>query len=216
MPETKQQDKSGPIARGKRLKSLRMMAGLSRKAVDESYQISSGTLQGWEDGRYGGLTQKGARRILQSMQREGVQCSLEWLIHGTGLGPQLSAPMDATLNPSAGDDAAMVDELLYFRNRNQDIMDHIINDKLMLPCYEVGDVVAGRRRYNWREVQGLLGKNCLIQLNTGEIYLKHLKEVTLDEILHFTMLEDSKMLSIAFDKIRCIAPVTWHRRRDPA
>src|SRR5262249_31447785 len=48
------------------------------------YGISANTLQSWEKAKAGGLTSKGAKRILSALQQEGVNCSTEWLLYGIG------------------------------------------------------------------------------------------------------------------------------------
>ena len=70
--------------RGRRLKLLRSMTGLPRKALEQKYHISASTIQSWEDAKAGGLTEKGAKRVIQVFHKEGIQCSLNWLLHGLG------------------------------------------------------------------------------------------------------------------------------------
>ena len=57
-------------SRANRLKRLRRMTGMSRKDFSTRYHISQGTLQNWETGRFGGLTEKGARVILRAFRQE--------------------------------------------------------------------------------------------------------------------------------------------------
>src|SRR5687767_7627226 len=82
--------KTSPEARGRRLKSLRKMADLSRKAMTLKYQISASTVQAWEEGKSEGLTVKGAQRIIAALKEEGVFCTLEWLLKGEGQSPYLA------------------------------------------------------------------------------------------------------------------------------
>ncbi|MBI5448694.1 MAG: XRE family transcriptional regulator, partial [Gammaproteobacteria bacterium] len=60
------------IERGRRIKILRVLANLDRKAVEEKHGINFNTLKGWELGRHGGLTEKGAKKIISMCQQEGV------------------------------------------------------------------------------------------------------------------------------------------------
>ncbi len=79
---------SSPKARGKRLKFVRKLAGLSRKQLEKKYGISANTVQSWEVAKKGGLTERGAHRILAVIQKEGINCSIEWLLYGTGAPPR--------------------------------------------------------------------------------------------------------------------------------
>lgn len=82
-------EKSTPEARAKRLRRVRNLANLSRKALCEDGLINVNTLKGWELGRYGGLPKDGAEKIIQRIAREGVHCTLDWLLHEIGPGPRL-------------------------------------------------------------------------------------------------------------------------------
>src|SRR3990167_804518 len=81
--------KSSPVARGNRLRSLRMMTSLSRKEVYQKFSLSSSTQQSWEDAKAGGLTRKGAKRAVEVFRKAGVRCSEDWLLYGVGAPPQL-------------------------------------------------------------------------------------------------------------------------------
>ena len=71
-------------ARSKRLMCMRGMIGLSRREFCEKYDLSPGTLQNWEKARFGGLTEKGARRMIAHFKEEGVYSSFKWLMYGEG------------------------------------------------------------------------------------------------------------------------------------
>ena len=51
--------KSSSYLRANRLRKLRGMMGLSRKALYQQYRIPVGTLQNWESARFGGAIRKG-------------------------------------------------------------------------------------------------------------------------------------------------------------
>ena len=70
---------------GERLRRARILAGIStRREFEEKHQISANTLQGWEQGK-NPLSQKGARRVINALKEEGLICTVEWLINGTGM-----------------------------------------------------------------------------------------------------------------------------------
>src|SRR3990167_671549 len=73
---------------GDRLRRARILAGIAtRREFEIKYQISANTLQGWEQGK-NPLSKKGAKRIIEALKTEGVICSLEWLMNGTGVPPR--------------------------------------------------------------------------------------------------------------------------------
>ena len=64
-----------------RIKQTRMLAGLSRKDMEDKYGIPSNTLQCWESGRVK-LTEKGADRLISAFNKFGIECTKEWLFNG--------------------------------------------------------------------------------------------------------------------------------------
>lgn len=74
---------------GTRLKYLREVTRLSRRAFSLKHGVSPGTLQNWEDGRYErGITQKAAIKLLTMFQAEGIEVTLDWLLYGKGCSPK--------------------------------------------------------------------------------------------------------------------------------
>jgi hypothetical protein len=225
--------KSSPEARGKRLKSLRMMAGLSRKALEESDGVSASTMQSWEDAKAGGLTEKGAKRAIEVFRRKGIRCTVDWLLYGIGLPPQLSdklfqqALLDAqeaaenaaldSSNFNLPEDRAIVNELLAFRQHNPDAVEFIVGDDGMAPFYNKGDYVAGKRRYN-DALNAVVGYDCIIETKENEVLIRRLKSgsrtglYTLICINPFATVHE---YAIHDCEILSAAPVIWHRRKDP-
>lgn len=224
----KQDLKSSPQSRGKRLKSLRMLADLSRKALEKQYQISASTIQSWEDGKAGGLTEKGALRVTVALRNEGVQCSTEWLLYGAGIGPQLTDKEHSWLGESPAeyahaiaegrgiDEAAIMQELLIFRIHNPNAIDMMVIDDAMAPHYNIGDYVGGKRRVQ-QEIDSLINEDCIIETDTGEIMLRRLKKgakegtYSLYSINPYSSLPYPTLYDI---KIISAAPAIWHRRKD--
>ena len=79
------------ITPGERLRRARVLAGLAtRREFEAKYRISANTLQGWEQGK-NPLSEKGAKRVVEAFTHEGLMCTLEWLLHGTGMPPLFPA-----------------------------------------------------------------------------------------------------------------------------
>lgn len=81
------QQKSLAIEQGLRITELRQKTHLTRRMFALRHNFSPGTLQNWECGRYQGLSMGAAESLLAAFKREGIQCSLEWLLHGKGQEP---------------------------------------------------------------------------------------------------------------------------------
>ena len=127
---------SSSISRAKRLKRLRKMTGLSRKAFSIKYNISQGTLQNWETARFGGLTEKGAKIILKSLREEGIHCNFEWLMYGAGQSPSILGKLYTEFNPLSEPKTKMKksmipDELAMFFQLHPDAISICIEDDAM-------------------------------------------------------------------------------------
>ncbi len=223
----KQDLKSSSQSRGKRLKSLRTLADLSRKALEKKYQISASTIQSWEDGKAGGLTEKGALRVTSALRNDGVQCSTEWLLYGAGMGPQLTEKMPLHFAEAAEnyqlvaedrnlDDYAIIQELQVFRRSNQNTIDMIVLDDAMAPYYNFGDYVGGKRR-SQTELEELIGQDCIVEMANGEILLRRLKKGQKPGT--YSLLASNLATSLAYPTLYDViiisaAPVIWHRRKD--
>jgi len=215
--------RSGISARGRRLKSLRKMADLSRKYLTTQYYISSSTLQSWEEGKAGGLTVKGAHKIILALRQEGVSCTAEWLLHGTGQPPHLSEKIylgkEKTLfesvPPTLNETEVILKELNTFRQLNRDVLDMLIIDDGMNPFYHKGDRVAGKRYFGEEAIKEAIDRDCIVETKSGEILCRRVRKgqsknsfnlqcVHIDTTVKTPFLYDVDILSAA--------PVIWHRK----
>jgi transcriptional regulator with XRE-family HTH domain len=214
--------KSGPEMRGQRLKSLRMMTGLSRKKLEQDYHISASTIQSWEDAKAGGLTKKGAERVIAVFIDQGIRCSVDWLLYGIGTPPQLSNKLfdqgserhDPIEVPT--EDRAIVNELLVFRQNNPDAVEYIIIDDGMAPNFATGDYVAGKRRSSLH-LDSCIGKNCIVETRDNEILFRRVKAGSKPGTYTLTCINsDTSVRDITlYDReLITAAPVIWHRKKD--
>jgi len=209
------------IARGRRLRSVRMMTGLSRKAVELNHRISASTLQSWEDAKAGGLTAKGARRAVEAFRKEGIQCAVEWLLHGIGTPPQLTdrvfqgAEPVETFQPQNTEEN-IVNELLVFRENVSSAVDFVVNDDGMSPFYMPGDTVAGRRRYG-EDIASLVGYDCIVETKENQTFLRRLRKGRKPDTytLVSTNFNTNVDEIVMYDReLFSAAPVVWTRRKD--
>ncbi|MCW5588940.1 MAG: hypothetical protein KIT27_04675 [Legionellales bacterium] len=206
-------------SRAKRLELLRKMANLSRRAVEEKYGIDAGTLQNWEDARYGGLTEKGAHRMIKILKTEGVNCAFEWLMHGMGQGPHVQDPgfieqSTRRKAPANKEEELIREELLLFHRHTQNPIDYQIEDDAMLPMYHHGDYVAGQRYFR-DEIKALIGQTCIVQTADGLVSVRHLQFDHGDMTFNLTSLNPNTKLqepTLYHVELVSAAPILWWRR----
>jgi HTH-type transcriptional regulator, cell division transcriptional repressor len=217
--------KSTPEARGRRVESLRRMTRLSRRAFQERYGIPAGSLQNWEDAKGYGLSANGAHKLITVLKPDGIFCTVDWLLHGVGQGPQLTersfldADAISTLETEAhasNEEALIAKELLIFRQHYpKTAVDFVVNDDGMEPRYIKDEWVAGCRRHR-KDFQKLVGHDCIVQLASGELLLRTLKKI--DDQDRCTLVCSNPHTSVEkpvlYDvELMFAAPVLWTRRK---
>jgi transcriptional regulator with XRE-family HTH domain len=81
------QDKAMLIARGRRLKRLRALVGLTRDDLAARADVSRASMSYWENATYSGLSHRAAEKLIPVIKEAGVYCSVEWLLLGLGQEP---------------------------------------------------------------------------------------------------------------------------------
>lgn len=162
-------------ARAERVKNLRKALGrLSRTKFANRLKIPRGTLQNWEEMRFGGLSEKGAKRLVKGLQSIGIGCTVAWLMHGVGDAPAILNSINNLLYDSqelTHEEDIIAQELKIFHQLNPNAVDTIITDESMLPCFKLGDHVAGRRYFE-KDIEEAIGQPCIVQTtdpNTGTL-----------------------------------------------
>lgn len=210
--------------RATRLRQVRKLAGLTRKILKEKYGISANTLQNWEAGKYGGLTVKGAQRMVLAFKQAGIQCTVPWLLHGTGANPavidlvhtEIQESPAEYLPTSMAEENAIFNELLVFRSHYDNTIDLLLTDDTMAPHFLSGDFVAGRRRYG-AQIAETVGLDCIVETLSGEIYLRRVRPSRQEGryTLACANIHSEISLLMLYDiELYSAAPVIWHRRKD--
>ncbi len=167
--------------RGERLRRIRNLANLSRRALCDEAGLNINTFIGYEVGRYGGLTKKGADIIIPYLSSKGVYCSLDWLMNGIGKGPYIIPDMqlgkignttDFLINIS--EEQKIAEELLLFRTHYKNAIDYQIIDDGMLPIHKIGSYVAGIP-CSGSSIQNIIGFDCIVQTVTNELIVRNLR-----------------------------------------
>jgi transcriptional regulator with XRE-family HTH domain len=213
--------------RGVRLQRLRNLANLSRREMCEgasAHDLNPNTLKGWEIGRYGGLTVKGAHRVLDRIRSEGVVCTLEWLLHEWGPGPGIIQDyskikhLEAMNEPFIwGDEEEQIaKEALLFRSFYKRTIETMIQDDGMLPLYHPGEYVAGVACVR-DKIFDLIEENCIIITDEGSTLVRKIRQGNKKNTFHLICIntESSVEQPILYDvKISVAAPIIWHRRKE--
>lgn len=203
-------------ARATRLKRLREYLGFSRKMLEKRHGISSGSLQNWEDVRYGGLTQKGALSLVKAFQAEGIHCTFDWLYNGDGVDPlsdYLSArPTQASVPKSSNKASLVTQELQFFHQLHPNSIDTILKDDSMEPRFSAGDIIAGIRYFH-PDLEQLVGLDCIIQTKAGETLVRRLQSGTKPGYFKLMALNPSDASANDLEiEIFSAAPIIWVRR----
>ena len=103
---SKEIQRSSAKERGKRLRLVRKMSGLTLNDLSTKYDFGASTIKYWECAKCNGLSAKGAKKIIAAIQNEGVQCSFMWLMYGIGSPPQF---IDIRYNNSSNADSSNTD-----------------------------------------------------------------------------------------------------------
>ena len=216
-------------ARAKRLKRVRKLTKLSRKDFAKNYTISQGTLQNWETARFGGLTEKGARLILEALKQEGIHCTFNWLMYGAGIGPQkpnitsvakLSEQSENNkqkqqLKKSATKNAANI-ELKLFEQINANTLTTTTTNNAMLPFFPIGEIISGIV-IEMENIDQLLNEVCLIQTESHGLLLRRLQQGSEEGTYNLlaTNTEANLTMPVIYNvKIISAAAVSWVRKQD--
>src|SRR5690606_13334527 len=106
---TKQEHAERPIL-------LRRMSGLTRAEIDQKHGIPQSSLRGWETPQpaRNGLTEKAAYKLVSAFQAEGIICTPEWLLHGSGPAPKFKVEMNKKIHEEWSDEFALMKEVELF------------------------------------------------------------------------------------------------------
>lgn len=213
----KRLEKSMEIAvqRAERIKYLRKkLLDLSRPKFANKHGIAKGSLQNWEDVRYGGLTENGAYQLVRAFQAEGINCTVDWLLHGIGETPVRQTLLDTfLLQPEVkADETMLAEELQVFYRLHQNAVDAIVSDDALSPCYMPGYHVAGEKLFS-HDINKAVGLPCIVQTQTGMLLIRMVQKGTIPE--HYTLTctnPETNELDLTDIKLFSAAPIIWIRK----
>ncbi len=186
---------------------------ITRDELSRFSNISPNSLQNWEQMRNKGLTEEGAKRLVEAFKQKGVNCTVEWLMYGTGLSP--SGHCDSGSIPqSINEDELIEKELTYFKQLNGNVLSHIVSDDSMLPVLWPGDYVAGKY-YEGDTVKHAVDLPCIIETNQGNKLIRILQAGDEPNSYNLVCPNNNSYVKkfIANIEVRKAAPILWIRRR---
>lgn len=165
------------IERGQRLKFLRDMTGMSGEKFAHHCGVARSTITGWETGA-NGLTERGARKVLEAMKKEGITCNILWLLHGVGMRPKItdqnklsrlhypdfkSEFEQSVQEPSLEEGMNYFEEIALFKKQYTDHLIYTLPDDSMSPIYQAYDCVGGYK-LSHSQLELAQGKICIVLL----------------------------------------------------
>lgn len=212
--------------RAERLRRLRNLANLSRKALCDGAQININTYIGYEVVRYGGLTKKGAEKVIRYLGTKGVYTTMEWLMYNHGPAPQV---ITDDMPDIEGDSfyqnefdcsqevQKIAEEVYLFHKHYKSAIDCRIDDDGMSPKYDPGDYAAGIL-YSGSHINDLVGLDCIIKTSAGQLLVRGLRHGRKKG--HYTLICNNPKTTVnhpvMYDvKLASAAYILWHRRVCP-
>lgn len=216
MNDIETEKRSSAEARARRIRYVReSVLGMSREQFSVASKISASSLQNWEQERNKGLTETGARRLVQAFREEGADCTIEWLLYDIGEKPM--APFSKTTMKEllkSPDEEIIAKELKLYHELNPNSVDTVILDDGMSPVFWPGDYVAGKRYFN-EEINKTIGLPCIVELETGELLVRMLELGDDAHKFNLYCANPNALTKKIFRnvEVKSAAPVLWMRRR---
>jgi transcriptional regulator with XRE-family HTH domain len=167
------------------------MTGLTMQEFADRCHVGLTTVNYWENVIAKGLSERGAKKVVDAIKIEGIECSLLWLMEGKGEPPRIVDPSKLTkLNQGLTEisiplsspvetkivnlDEDLQEELKVFQKFHPNSLIATIVDDAMLPFYKVGDLVGGKRLegVNMELANGL---DCIVDLGNKELIVRRIK-----------------------------------------
>ncbi len=215
-------ERSLPIERGKRLKVLRNMSGLTIQELSEMYGIGASTIKYWESARSEGLSGKGAKKIIEAMLDRKVYCTYMWLMHGVGIHPQIldvqlgnAQKQIEAMNSTFEEEIAIANEMDAFLKASTDAITLVIFEDAMEPLYSIGNTIGGVRLYD-NDISYAIGKDCIVETSTGEILCRRIGAGNELDTYHLCALNNQTNVyppNLYDVKLKSVAPIArvWKR-----
>lgn len=166
--------KSFSASSGSRLYQIRHQVCSNRLKFSEKHGISSNTLFAWENDK-SALTKKGAEKLVEAFAREGVFCTVEWLLEEKGEAPTtlegLTSSLEGVDDGVPQDKRSFQSEINLFILSNPSAKTFKMSDDSMEPVILKNDVVGGVLQ-DPKAYKDLAGKPCVVIENEESHHIK--------------------------------------------
>lgn len=152
--------KTEALDRAKRLRTLRKQTGLSRSAFAEQVNISEHTLKSFETCART-ISAQGARELSRIFSMVGMDVSFEFLYYGKEI--EHLEQKEVVIN----DDRHIHNETMCFKKNNPSSIILKVQDTLMSPFFNKGDIVGGQKVMNENQFNLFNGHFCIIEATNG-------------------------------------------------
>lgn len=199
--------------RAERLKQARKIAGLSLKQMTDKGEINYNTLCGWETAKHGGLTEKGALKVVKRLAKEGVDCSVEWLLFGVGQEPKPPTIIRPASHWKYASEFIEIHKAIS-KELHPEFIGTYIQGLAMAPHFIDGDYIAGKE-LPMDLLPYATGTNILVKLVSGEVIFRELR-LTKDHIPILVPTNPDCSEEVLYDpNIQQWAKVLYHLRNEP-
>ena len=208
-------DLCSPVNRGKRLKRIRNMANLSREELCDMEGLNATTYKGWEIGRFSGLSKIGAANAIKRVSKEGVICSLDWLLCGQGQSPSAVPVEHEQYTKKQNKSSLVLREIIVFQNNFDNVTYTEIVDDGSFPRYNIGDQVAGIKKYG-DEIASILGEICIVHTINNKILVRRILQGSGKKTYVLLCTNPKTIVEkpvICNMKIRSAAPIMRHYKK---
>lgn len=172
------------LERGKRLRTLREQTGLTRSQFASEVNISEHTLKSFELGARE-LSVDKAREYSKIFIFAGLDVSFDFLYYGNK--SSNSEKSEVAIN----DDMNIQNEIIFFKKNNPSSIILKIQDSLMSPFYNKGDIVGGQKVLDESQYPFLKGCVCIIESTDGHQVLRRILKVDNRKIVSCILNTDS-------------------------
>ncbi|NOH71950.1 helix-turn-helix transcriptional regulator [Vibrio pectenicida] len=204
------------MTQGERIRTARNLSGLTRQHILDKYGLNTNTLQSWELER-NKLSTKGAKKLAEVFENEGMKVSQEWLLYGEGLPPQTKffEAEEDLFQASISEDEAIQNEINFFRKNNKNAIVKVVLDDSMEPTFQKQSYVGGIL-ISTTDHELFVGKNCIIETSAGDTIIRrvhHAKKPSTYNLSSINPSTNSDVPIIYDATIMSIAPIIWYRTK---
>lgn len=203
------------VGRGNRLKKVRDLVNFSAEELAKKVGCSRQTISYWENATHGGLSKKGAQKIVHVLKDVGLSCDINWLLYGMQskeepLAVCYDAQQDFKINEQIESlqeysSQPILEEMNLFKKLNPDAVTMQIRHSIFPFCMP-HDWIGGC----FENVSTcLFGKLCIVELKEGlQVRLVEKGDKTDTIKLHALVASDPIAVIEENKPLRKAAPIT--------